>query len=82
MSKNDKITDQEITEKLTSDGISLDEYIIQETYSGDYELAARLTDGRYFNFFWEDEQFHQAALEFIKRRGAEIISWDDYVHKN
>ncbi|QKJ58568.1 hypothetical protein [Serratia fonticola] len=51
MSKNDKITDQEITEKLTSDGISLDEYIIQETYSGDYELAARLTDGRYFNFF-------------------------------
>ncbi|MBC3250883.1 hypothetical protein H8I91_11470 [Serratia fonticola] len=82
MSKAREITEQEIIEKLTSDGISLDEYHIQETYSGSYELAAKLTDGRYFNFFWEDDFFHQAALEFIKKRGAKIISWDDYVHKH
>lgn len=54
--------------------MSLDKYIIQEKYSGDYELAAKLTNGRYYNFLWEDEIFHQAALELIKIRVTDIIS--------
>ncbi|QKJ58577.1 hypothetical protein [Serratia fonticola] len=74
------ITDEEIINNLNSDGLTVDSYFIQELSTGDYTICASF-QGESFDFFWEDEIFRCAVVDFLKRRGATIVSWDEYIKK-
>ncbi|EAM8905788.1 hypothetical protein CBJ65_21775 [Salmonella enterica subsp. enterica serovar Agama] len=69
-------TDEEIINRLTYGEKKIDDYYLAETYSGDYTIAACF-NGQHFDFFWEDEEFFRAALNFLKNRGARIEPYED-----